>query len=51
MLTYRYKTKDTLDDAKVSLFSIGDPNGIRTHEPALRGLCLNRLTMGPSGYI
>ena len=28
-------------------FSFGDPNGIRTHDTAVKGRCLNRLTNGP----
>ena len=33
--------------AIASAFS-GDPNGIRTHVTAVKGRCLNRLTIGPS---
>ncbi len=29
--------------------SFGDPDEIRTREPAVKGRCLNRLTTGPFG--
>ena len=29
------------------LFVLGDPYGIRTHDTAVKGRCLNRLTKGP----
>ena len=31
----------------ISKLNIGDPGGIRTREPAVKGQCLNRLTTGP----
>ena len=32
-------------------FTFGDPYGNRTHDSALRGLRLNRLTKGPFNYL
>lgn len=33
------------------VFCCGDPYGNRTHDSALRGLRLNRLTKGPFNYL
>ena len=40
-----YSTHDTLE---INLF--GTPNGIRTRVVAVKGRCLNRLTMGAIGH-
>ena len=40
-----FRLKKTLYTLISELY--GDPIGIRTREPAVRGRCLNRLTMGP----
>ena len=29
----------------------GDPYGIRTHDTAVKGRCLNRLTKGPYSFV